>query len=96
MDDEIEQGHDGEKEPNESEGENLSEIARKMIDEADIDVLFFELTMFMEKWVEKFPSEYFEHGTLILQIENRQLARHFYTPKKIETSEILKFLSKYW
>jgi hypothetical protein len=50
----------------------------------------------MEKWVEKFPPEYFEHGTLILQIENRQLARHFYTPKKIETSEILKFLSKYW
>jgi hypothetical protein len=96
MVDEIEQGHDGEKNPNESDGENLSEIARRMIDEADIDEHFFELTIIVGKWMQKFPPEYWKRGTLILQMENRQVARHFYTSKEIKRSAILKFMSRYW
>jgi hypothetical protein len=96
MNDEVERENDDEKEPNESDGENLSEIARRMIYEADIDVLFFEFNILVGKWIQKFPPEYFEHGTLILQIENRQVASQFNPPKKIETSELLKFLEKYW
>jgi len=96
MDDEIEQGHDDEQNPNESDGENLSEIARRMIDEADIDLHFFELKVFIQEWMQKFPPEYWEHGTIIYQTQNRQVARHFYTSKEIKKSEILKFMSKYW
>jgi len=96
MRDEVERENDDEKEPNESGTENLSEIARRMIFEADIDEHFFELTLYLEKWIQKFPPEYFAHGALIFKIENRQLAGQFYPSKEIDTSEIIKFLSKYW
>jgi hypothetical protein len=89
MGDEAKRENDGEKDPSESE---LEEIARRMIDEADIDLNFFELKVFLQDWIQKFPPQYFEHGTLVFQVENRQVANTFNTFREIEPSEIIKTL----